>query len=171
MRNLVRDDPQLWQPDTYDIVFFRNVLMYFTPESAQAVIARIGRALKPGGYLFLGHAETLRGLSSDFHLRHTHETFYYQRKDAAGAAQRRTRRQSRRQRGLAPTVVAAVEGADTWIDAIRQGHRAHRDPDTLAAAVGVVAPGIDRGSRQARRGTSSSRASSCGRSASPKRSR
>ena len=30
-RNLVQDDPQLWQPETYDIVFFRNVLMYFTP--------------------------------------------------------------------------------------------------------------------------------------------
>src|SRR6185369_13742864 len=80
-RNLVRDDPHLWQPNTYDIIFFRNVLMYFTPENAQAVIGRISRALRPGGYLFLGHAETLRGLSSDFHLRHTHDTFYYQQKD------------------------------------------------------------------------------------------
>jgi chemotaxis protein methyltransferase CheR len=80
-RNLVQDDARLWAPDTYDIIFFRNVLMYFTPENAQAVVARIGRALKAGGYLFLGHAETLRGLSNDFHLRHTHETFYYQLKD------------------------------------------------------------------------------------------
>jgi chemotaxis protein methyltransferase CheR len=74
-RNLTRDDPHLWQPDTYDIVFFRNVLMYFTPENQKAVIARIGRALRAGGFLFLGHAETLRGLSTDFYLRHTHETF------------------------------------------------------------------------------------------------
>jgi chemotaxis protein methyltransferase CheR len=59
-RNLVRDDPQLWQPDTYDIVFFRNVLMYFTPENAQAVIRRIGRALRAGGYLFLGHVDAAR---------------------------------------------------------------------------------------------------------------
>jgi hypothetical protein len=41
---------------------------------------RIARSLVPGGYLFLGHAETLRGLSQDFHLVHTHGTFYHQRK-------------------------------------------------------------------------------------------
>src|SRR5665811_2284954 len=47
------------------------------PEPA---IARIAQSLAPGGFLFLGHAETLRGISDAFHLRHTHETFYYQRK-------------------------------------------------------------------------------------------
>ena len=81
-RNLVEDDPAFWQPGSFDIIFCRNVLMYFTPEIARTVIARLARSLTPGGFLFLGHAETLRGLSSDFHLRHTHETFYYQRKDA-----------------------------------------------------------------------------------------
>lgn len=116
-RNLVQDDPQLWQPGTYDIVFFRNVLMYFTHEIAQSVIGRISRALKPGGYLFLGHAETLRGLSGDFHLQHTHDTFYYQRRDRLEPSRSSTT--SAPLRGLVPTVVAAVEGADTWIEAIR----------------------------------------------------
>ncbi len=82
-RNLALDDPAFWQPGRFDIVFCRNVLMYFTPEQAQAAVARIAQALAPGGYLFLGHAETLRGLSNDFHLCHTHGTFYYQRKDGA----------------------------------------------------------------------------------------
>lgn len=86
-RNLADDDPTLWRAGAYDLVFCRNVLMYHTPEGAQAVVARISRALAPGGFLFLGHAENLRGLSQDFHLRHTHGTFYYQRRDAhAGAA-------------------------------------------------------------------------------------
>jgi chemotaxis protein methyltransferase CheR len=127
-RNLVQEDAQLWQPDCYDIVFFRNVLMYFTHEIARDVIERIGRALKPGGYLFLGHAETLRGLSNDFHLEHTHETFYYSRRD------RMERRASfpvgapaRAGRAVAAVV---VESDDTWIDAIR---RATARIETLTA--------------------------------------
>ena len=82
-RNLVEDDGALWRSEAFDIVFCRNVIMYFTPEIAQAVAARISRSLRPAGFLFLGHAETLRGLSQDFHLRHTHETFYYQRRDCS----------------------------------------------------------------------------------------
>lgn len=79
--NLADEHSELWQPESQDIVFCRNVLMYFTPASAQALVSRLARVLRPGGYLFLGHAETLRGLSNDFHLRHTHGTFYYQRRD------------------------------------------------------------------------------------------
>jgi chemotaxis protein methyltransferase CheR len=82
-RNLVEDDPSFWRAGAFDIVFCRNVVMYFSPEVMRAVVARITGALSPGGFLFLGHAETLRGTSHDFHLRHTHETFYYQRRDGA----------------------------------------------------------------------------------------
>lgn len=84
-RNLALADPALWQPGSYDVVFCRNALMYFTPEAARAAVARIRDALAPGGYLFLGHAETLRGLSEDFQLCHTHGTFYYQSKPTSGA--------------------------------------------------------------------------------------
>jgi chemotaxis protein methyltransferase CheR len=79
--NLADEQTGLLRPESQDIVFCRNVLMYFTPANAQALVSRLTRALRPGGYLFLGHAETLRGLSNDFHLRHTHGTFYYQRRD------------------------------------------------------------------------------------------
>lgn len=81
-RNLVDTDPQFWRPEAFDIVFCRNVLMYFTPDAARAVVGRFARSLAPGGYLFLGHAETLRGLSGDFHLCHTHGTFYYRKRHA-----------------------------------------------------------------------------------------
>lgn len=80
-RNLAEPNDDLWQPGTFDAVFCRNMLMYFVPETAAAVVARIQRALAPGGYLFLGHAETLRGLSSAFHLRRDSGTFYYQLRD------------------------------------------------------------------------------------------
>ena len=85
-RNLADDAPELWKPQSWDIVFCRNVLMYFDPALAQEVVARIACSLTPGGYLFLGHAETLRGLSSDFHLCHTHGTFYYRLKEGSRAA-------------------------------------------------------------------------------------
>jgi chemotaxis protein methyltransferase CheR len=81
-RNLLDDDPAFWRPDAFDVVFCRNVTMYFTPEVMRSVIARITRSLSPGGFLFLGHAETLRGVSQEHHLCHTHDTFYYQRRDA-----------------------------------------------------------------------------------------
>jgi chemotaxis protein methyltransferase CheR len=79
--NLAETEGGLWRDETFAAVFCRNVLMYFTPPAARAAIARIARSLVPGGLLFLGHAETLRGLSRDFDLRHTHGTFYYRRKD------------------------------------------------------------------------------------------
>jgi chemotaxis protein methyltransferase CheR len=84
--NLADEHSELWQPESQDIVFCRNVLMYFSPASAHALVSRLARALRPGGYLFLGHAETLRGLSNDFHLRHTHGTFYYQRRDGVAVS-------------------------------------------------------------------------------------
>ena len=79
--NLVKDDPDLWPAAGYDVIFCRNVLMYFAPEQMHLVVERIARSLAPGGFLFLGHAESLRGVSDAFHLRHTHGTFYYQRKE------------------------------------------------------------------------------------------
>ncbi len=81
--NLIVDAPHLLSPGSLDVIFCRNVLMYFTQAHAAAIVERFARALAPGGFLFLGHAETLRGLSHSFHLRHTHNTFYYQRRDGA----------------------------------------------------------------------------------------
>jgi len=86
--NLADPDHVLWRDSRYDAVFCRNVLMYFSAEQRRAVIARLTQALMPGGYLFLGHAESLSGLTDAFHLCHTHETFYYQRKEEGAPARR-----------------------------------------------------------------------------------
>jgi chemotaxis protein methyltransferase CheR len=79
-RNLAEPDPLFWLRGGFDVVFCRNVIMYFTPEAARAVVRRFAECLLPGGLLFLGHAESLRGLSHDFHLRHEHDTFFYERR-------------------------------------------------------------------------------------------
>src|SRR3984893_8873739 len=85
-KNRAVDYPELWPPATYDAIFCRNVTMYFAPEQMRAAIARIAQSLAPGGFLFLGHAETPLRVSDAFHLRHTHETFYYERKESTEAA-------------------------------------------------------------------------------------
>jgi chemotaxis protein methyltransferase CheR len=81
-RSLADEDNLFWQAGAFDIVMCRNVTMYFPLDVTRCVVARIARSLRPGGFLFLGHAETLRGVSTDFHLHHTHNTFYYQRREA-----------------------------------------------------------------------------------------
>ncbi len=50
-----------------DVIFCRNVMIYFDRETQAKVLARLSRYLKPGGYLFLGHAETMQGISDAFH--------------------------------------------------------------------------------------------------------
>lgn len=47
----------------FDVIFLRNVLIYFTRPTIEVVIKRLLRNLKPGGYLFIGHSESLNGLS------------------------------------------------------------------------------------------------------------
>ncbi|HVO11629.1 MAG TPA: protein-glutamate O-methyltransferase CheR [Vicinamibacteria bacterium] len=47
----------------FELVFCRNVLIYFDPVSKARVVERLLDQLVPGGYLFLGHAESLTGLS------------------------------------------------------------------------------------------------------------
>jgi len=83
--NLVVDDPIAFQPNAYDVIFCRNVLMYFTASQSRDAVARLYRALVPGGYLFLGSAETLRGTSHDFELCQEHGAFYYQKKPIRAA--------------------------------------------------------------------------------------
>lgn len=46
----------------FEVIFFRNVLIYFDRPTQEAVVNRLCRHLKPGGYLFAGHSESLAGL-------------------------------------------------------------------------------------------------------------
>ena len=121
VRNLADENATLWLAGAYDVVFCRNVLMYFAPEPARALIERITRALAPGGYLFLGHAETLRGLSQDFHLCHARDAFYYVRKDASLAAAQPVPAHAARlhdARGAEPS--SLVAHSDSWAELIRR---------------------------------------------------
>ena len=56
--NLLSDTPL----DTYDIIFCRNVMIYFDTPTRQKVVSSLCRALKPRGYFFVGLSENLHGL-------------------------------------------------------------------------------------------------------------
>lgn len=64
----------------FDVIFCRNVMIYFTTATTKKVVEIFAASLNPGGYLFLGHSETLANVSSRFE-RHIHEGgFYYKKK-------------------------------------------------------------------------------------------
>jgi chemotaxis protein methyltransferase CheR len=57
--------------DVFDLVFFRNVMIYFDRPTQEAVINKISRHLAPGGYLFVGHSESLAGMNIPLKLVQT----------------------------------------------------------------------------------------------------
>ncbi len=65
--NLIRDDWPFREP--FDVVFCRNVMIYFDAPTQRKVLERIHRVLKPGGMLFVGHAENFSESKDLFTLR------------------------------------------------------------------------------------------------------
>jgi chemotaxis protein methyltransferase CheR len=52
----------------FDIIFCRNVLIYFSPDMKAQVLNQMARSLNPGGYLLLGASESLTGLTDQFDM-------------------------------------------------------------------------------------------------------
>ncbi|WP_187992464.1 protein-glutamate O-methyltransferase [Vibrio harveyi] len=52
----------------FDIIFCRNVLIYFSPEMKSKVLNQMANSLNPGGYLLLGASESLTGLTDRFEM-------------------------------------------------------------------------------------------------------
>ncbi|MBJ6766087.1 protein-glutamate O-methyltransferase CheR, partial [Myxococcaceae bacterium JPH2] len=59
---------------TFDLILCRNVLMYFSPAARLRVVEGLTDRLRPGGHLFIGHAESLQGMSA--RLRCLRPTIY-----------------------------------------------------------------------------------------------
>jgi chemotaxis protein methyltransferase CheR len=70
-RHVTVDRINLFQPAYplpvgLDVIFCRNVMIYFDVESRQELVGRLFDQVAPGGHLFVGHAESLLGLRHDF---------------------------------------------------------------------------------------------------------
>ncbi|MGD0416291.1 MAG: protein-glutamate O-methyltransferase CheR [Terriglobales bacterium] len=66
-------------PQRNDIIFCRNVMMYFDEAEQKRLVEKFYRCLNPQGYLFVGHAESLLGLTEKFQMVHRNNGTAYQR--------------------------------------------------------------------------------------------
>ncbi len=102
--NLVKDPLPVESLGGCDAVFCRNVIIYFTHDTAKFVIERFFDVINPGGYLFLGHSETLWKMSTMYSLVEIGDAFIY-RKPSPGQGSRRFIPDRRlRRAGLPPGV-------------------------------------------------------------------
>lgn len=144
--NLVSELGPEGAAETWDAIFCRNVTIYFRLESTERVIARFFDALVPGGYLFVGHSETLTPFETGFEMVEVDGVYLY-RKPLAGAAPSALLPSAGRATGTAPSVslssadgparsgVQPVEASTrpTTPAALDEAHR-HADAGDLDAA-------------------------------------
>jgi len=75
----VCDTPALRAFRDFDVIFCRNVLIYFDEVSSRRAAENLYGALRPGGYLFLGHSESMSRISPIFTPVRLPDGFVYQR--------------------------------------------------------------------------------------------
>ncbi|MGC8777702.1 MAG: CheR family methyltransferase [Candidatus Caldatribacteriaceae bacterium] len=63
----------------FDFVFCRNVLIYFSDDSRRKVVEAFYAMMNPGGYIFLGHSESMSRITSAFELRRMGESLVYRK--------------------------------------------------------------------------------------------
>jgi chemotaxis protein methyltransferase CheR len=70
-------------PQRNDVIFCRNVMMYFDEAEQKRLVEKFYRCLNPGGFLFVGHAESLLGLTEKFQMVHRNSGTAYVRLEEA----------------------------------------------------------------------------------------
>jgi chemotaxis protein methyltransferase CheR len=84
--NLLEDPTSL---GTFDVIFCRNVLIYFDQPTKTTVLSRLHKIMTPDGFLYLGGAETVLGISDKFQAAPEHRGIYRPTSAATAAAQPR----------------------------------------------------------------------------------
>ncbi|TLM69554.1 MAG: protein-glutamate O-methyltransferase CheR, partial [Actinobacteria bacterium] len=110
--NLIKEPYPLALMGNWDVIFCRNVTIYFQLDSTKRVVSNFYRCLNEGGYLFIGHSETLTNVSDEFEALEVGGVFLYRKTPrrrgvslhvpaASAAASARTRAGARERRGHA----------------------------------------------------------------------
>ncbi len=73
------DNTRLRMLGSFDLIFCRNVIIYFDQLAKKKVVESFYRSLKDSGYLLLGHSESLMNISTRFNLRHFKNDMVYQK--------------------------------------------------------------------------------------------
>ncbi|MCP3963219.1 MAG: protein-glutamate O-methyltransferase CheR [bacterium] len=81
-RGNILDPASYPSSEPYDAVFCRNVLIYFSETGLKAAIENFARAVRIGGLLFLGHSESIIGLTKAFQAERFGQCIAYRRKDS-----------------------------------------------------------------------------------------
>ncbi len=76
--------------EPYDVVFCRNVLIYFSETALKAAIENFARVVRPGGILFLGHSESIIGLTRSFQTERFGSCIAYRRSRSGTRRRNRT---------------------------------------------------------------------------------
>jgi len=90
--NLVSDPFPLKEMSGWDVIFCRNVTIYFQAEATRKVIHNLYQSLRHGGYLFAGYSESLRYISDEFNIVQMDGAFFYEK----GAPQKRVGKKARK---------------------------------------------------------------------------
>jgi chemotaxis protein methyltransferase CheR len=87
LKNLVQFDfhnlKAEYLPQRNDVIFCRNVMIYFDEAEQKRLVEKFHRCLNSEGYLFVGHAESLFGLTKSFHMIHQNNATVYQSVEGA----------------------------------------------------------------------------------------
>jgi chemotaxis protein methyltransferase CheR len=78
------DSAAMAREGRFEIVFCRNVLIYFDDASRSAAAANLFAALQPGGFICLGHTESMARISERFETRRFPDAVVYQRPEGRG---------------------------------------------------------------------------------------
>ncbi|MHB1017039.1 MAG: CheR family methyltransferase [Coriobacteriia bacterium] len=78
-QNLIKEPYPLSLMGNWDVIFCRNVTIYFRIESTRRVVRNFYDSLNEGGYLFIGHSETLTSISDDFEALEIGGVFLYRK--------------------------------------------------------------------------------------------